>query len=377
MIPFQRLAVLGLPLVAALVVSFFPAPAAAVPSAPAHTPVVPVPRPEVRFNPGIVYADRVITEDTVWRGEVLVTGAVTVAPQATLSIEPGTTVRFRAQGTQAALLAVQGRLVAVGSAEAPIVFGSVFTAPGAGDWQGVMLLGTEKKNVMEQCRIEGAQTGLDAMFSSITLKNVRCERCGIGIRFHDAVVTMDGGGAADCDTGLALTESEATLRGVAATGNRVGISARKSSVYLSEANITGNRAGGFSGDGCRVKLVAGAASGNGSGITLLASEGAVTGMKLTKNREYGMSLTSSRIRVSGNQITGNGDNGLLVFDGGSVAWENSIYENAGYDLYNAGTEEFRAPGNWWGMTPPKIYDNSGRGKVLYTPVLSARPQGQQ
>jgi hypothetical protein len=100
----------------------------------------------------------------------------------------------------------------------------------------------------------------------------------------------------------------------------------------------------------------------------------VSGAKLVKNREYGMSLTASRIRVNGNQISGNGNNGIIVFDGSSVAWDNAIYENAGYDLYNAGSEEFRAPGNWWGTLGPKIFDNAGRGKVLHAPQLSARPQ---
>jgi hypothetical protein len=379
MILLHRLAVLGLPLAAALILNFAAPAAAASPPSAASAPAAaePVTRAEAPFTPRLVYADRILTEDTVWRGEVLVAGAVTVAPQATLSIEPGTVVRFQRQGGQPPLLVVEGRIVAAGSAEAPIVFSSAYAAPLAGDWQGLMLLGTEKKNLMEHCRIEGAQTGIDAMFSGITLRDVLSERSGIGMRFQDTLVTMDGGGVSGCDTGLRLTESEATLRSIAVAGNRVGISAKKSSVYLSDASLSGNRAAAFSGDGCRIKLVAGGAVGNGSGITVLASEGAVTGMKLAKNREYGISLTSSRIRVSGNQIAGNGDNGMLVFDAGSVAWENSIYENAGYDLYNAGTEEFRAPGNWWGTTPPKIYDNSGRGRVLYAPVLGARPQGPQ
>jgi hypothetical protein len=368
----SALLLLSLPAFGALA----PAPAAVALPLPQIKPAPePPPRAELSLNPALSYADRLLSEDTVWRGEVLVEGAVTVAPQATLSIEPGTVVRFRRKGNQAPLLVVQGRLVAVGTREAPILFSSSFVEPMAADWQGVMLLGSEKKNTLENCRIEGAQTGFEALFSSVTLKSVRVERSGVGMRFQDTLVAMESGGASGCDIGLSFSESEADLRSLSLVSNRLGLSARKSSVYLLEANLSGNQTG-FSCDGCRVKIQGGAFLGNGEGVTLLGCEGSVTGARIAKNREYGMSLTASRVRVSANQITGNGENGLIVFDASSVAWDNAIYENAGYDLFNAGTEEFRAPGNWWGASAPKIFDNAGRGKVLYAPLRSAIPPAQ-
>jgi parallel beta-helix repeat protein len=345
----------------------------ALPAAPGLPKPEPQARVELSLKPGIVYADRTLSEDTTWRGEVLVEGALTVAPQATLTIEPGTVVRFRRKGGQAPLLLVQGRIVAAGTRETPVLFSSSYAVPAASDWQGIMLLGTEKKNLLENCRIEGAQTGLDALFSTVTLKNVRAEFSGTGMRFQDTLVVMEAGGASECDLGLSLSESEATLRNLNVVANRLGISAKRSSVYLFEANLSGNRAAAFSGDGGRVKIQGGAMLGNGSGVTLLGCEGSVTGARIANNREYGISLTSSRIRVSGNQVSGNADTGLIVFDAAAVAWGNAIFDNAHYDLYNAGTEEFRAPANWWGPAAPKMYDNSGRGKLLYAPQLSANP----
>lgn len=329
-------------------------------------------RAEAQFTPALSYADRMLSEDTVWRGEVLIEGAVTVAPQATLSIEPGTVVRFRRKEGREAMLVVQGRIAASGTKEQPIRFTSSFAVPAPGDWQGVMLLGSEKKNLLEHCRIDGAKTGIEALFSNVTLKSVRAERSATGMRFQDALVVMESGGASDCDTGLSFLESETTLRNLSLIGNRLALSARKSSIYLQEGSFAMNRAA-FSGDNCRVKIQGGAVLDNGRGITLLECEGAVTGAKLARNSDYGMSLTASRIRVSGNLITGNGDQGLLVFDAASVAWDNAIHGNAGYDLYNAGTEEYRAPGNWWGASGPKIYDGGGRGKVLSVPQLTAQP----
>jgi hypothetical protein len=346
---------------------------------PASSPVpAPVPEPvrraEAARNATLVYGDQVLNEDTVWRGEILVEGVLAVAPQATLSVEPGTVVRFRRKGAQAPTLVIQGRIVAVGTKDAPVLFTSNFAAPAPGDWQGILLLGSEKKNQLENCRIEGAETGIEALFSNLTLKGVRAERAVTGMKFQDALVVMDGGGVSECDTALRFSESEATLRNLTLTGNRRGISALRSSIYLLDGILSGNQSVAFFGDSCKVKIQGGAQLGNGSGLMLLGSEGSVTGVKLMKNREFGLSLAASRVKVSGCVISGNGNNGLIAADGAAVVWDNAIYENAGYDLYYAGVEEFRAPANWWGGAVPKIYDNGGRGHVLYAPILVARPR---
>lgn len=358
-----------------LIALCLPAPALSAPSeAPApQAPqaAAPAPRQEAQFAPGIILGDRIITEDTVWRGEVLVEGAVTVAPQATLTVEPGSVVRFRRKDNREALLVVQGRIVAAGTRETPIRFTSSYAVPAANDWQGIMLLGSEKKNLLENCRIEGARTGMEVLFSHVTLRGVRADRSATGFRFQDALATMEGGGAGDCDTGITLSESEANFKNLNLAGNRSAVSAQRSSIYLQEASIAMNRSA-FSCDDCRIKIQGGAVLDNDRGITLMECEGSIVGAKVARNGDYGISLTTSRVRVTGNQITGNVQQGVLVFDGSSVAWANSITGN-GYDVYNAGKEEFRAPGNWWGAAGPKIFDNGGRGKVLTVPQLATPP----
>jgi hypothetical protein len=364
-------------LLLAVLIAAVPQARAASVAAPAHVAAPPadaVRRAEAELRPGVVYGDQVLTEDTVWRGEVLVEGVLVVAPQATLTVEPGSVVRFRRRSAQAPLLVVQGRLVATGTRETPVSFTSNFTAPAAGDWQGIMLLGSEKKNVLENCRVEGAEVGVDALYSSVSLKAVRAERCGTGMRFQDALVTLDGGGALECGTGVRLADSEATLRGLSVTGSRQGLSALRSSIYLVDGNLSGNAAAGFFADSCRVKLQGCVLSGNGSGATLLSGEGSIGSSRLVKNREFGLSLAGARVKVSGNVISGNGNNGVVVADGSAAAWDNAIFGNAGYDLYHSGFDEFRAPANWWGGGQPKVYDNNGRGRVLYAPMLNARPQ---
>lgn len=349
-----------------------PKPSAALGTVPGRESAEPAPRMEARFTPAAVCRDLLLTEDTVWRGEVLVEGTVTVAPQATLSLEPGTVVRFRGVGAEAALLMVQGRIVAVGARELPVLFTSIFDTPAAGDWQGVMLLGSEKKNLMENVRIEGAQNGIEALFGTLTLKNVRIERSTTGLRAQDALLSMEEGGVFGCELGMSLAQSEASLGRVSVEGNLRGLWAKRSSLYLAQGRLAGNR-DALSAEGCRLKLEGGEVSGNGRGVTLGDCEGAVTGMVLAENREYGLSLAGSRVRVSANRIEGNGGSGLIVHDGLALAWNNSICDNSGYDLYNAGSEEFRAPGNWWGGPVPRLFENAGGGRVLYRPQLKEKP----
>ena len=345
-----------------------PCPAAAGAADPAPSPAAPLTARggEASFAPQLSYGDVVLNEDTVWKKEVLVEGAVTVAPQATLTVEPGTVVRFRKGKGGEPVLLVEGRIDATGTKESPIRFTSSFATPTAADWHGITILGSEKNNVFENCRIDGAKIGIEALFARVALKGVRAERSVTGMRFQDTLVTMEGGGASDCDTGMSLAQSEATLRGVSLFGNRLAIGARQSSVYLQDGSLTMNRSA-FTCDNCRLKLAGGEVLDNGRGVTLTESEGSVTGVKLSKNTDYGLSLTGARVRVSDNAITGNGQEGILVFDGAAVAWGNVIEGNVGYDVYNAGVEEFRAPANRWGTSGPKIYDNGGLGKVNVTP----------
>ena len=91
-----------------------------------------------------------ISEDTVWDGLVKVLGDVTVASETTLTVDPGTIVKFVSGG-----LDVRGTLNVEGSAEAPVVFSTwtddgaggdtnadgAATSPIAGDWEGIGVYG--------------------------------------------------------------------------------------------------------------------------------------------------------------------------------------------------------------------------------------------
>ncbi len=86
--------------------------------------------------PGCDVAGAIIA-DTAWSpascATYNVTGNVIVNDGATLTIQPGTTMRFAANTG----IIVQGGLEAVGTASKPILFTSANGSPAAGDWSGI------------------------------------------------------------------------------------------------------------------------------------------------------------------------------------------------------------------------------------------------
>jgi hypothetical protein len=335
-------------------------------------------------SPGLSYHNETLTEDTEWSGEVVVDGALTIAPQTTLTIAPGTLVGFRRSADEsgaAAILIVQGRIVAKGTSDKPILFRSYLREAKSGSWQGIMLLASEKKNLLEYCRVEGAETGLDASFSSLALKNAFFTTCRTGLRFQDCFVRISGGGAVKCGSGLNLYDSEVDIKGAAFSANHIGIALQRSSLSLSGAIISNNDLEGVSAEDSKVIILENEVSQNGSGLTLSSCEGLVARNRVFKNMDCGLSLAGSRIKVTSNDITRNGGIGIRVTDGRSVAWGNSISANGRYDFYNAGSENFKAIGNWWGDVKAsdiagRIYEGKNKpagGKVSYLPILQSKP----
>jgi parallel beta-helix repeat protein len=276
---------------------------------------------------------------------------------------------------------VHGRLVAQGTEEQPVRFTSDAGAAGAAAWRGIVFLASEKRNVLEHCQIEGAETGVDAAFSTITVKNSRFSRCRTALLAQDCLVQVSGVAASDCELGISLQDCEAEVVGGNLSSNHKGIIVRKTSLYLEGTKISENTAEALSAEGSQLKIIGNTFSRNGSGLTLSSCEGTVSGNLVVENKEYGISLAGSRIKVASNDISRNDGIGIRTADGRSIAWANSISSNGRYDLYNAGSENFKAIGNWWGGagetgSAGKIYDNRtnpASGKVLSFPVLKTKP----
>jgi parallel beta-helix repeat protein len=185
---------------------------------------------------------------------------------------------------------------------------------------------------------------------------------------------MTGGGARDCGVGVSLSDSEADIREANFSANRGAVAAVASSLALDGATLFGNEQAALVAEKCRVRIRGSSFTVNGSGLRLAACEGSVTSNRILKNRDYGIELVGSHLKVSSNDVSGNGKVGLRVNGGRSLAWGNVFSDNVGYDIQNAGKEEFTAIGNWWGgigdaEIPSRIFG----GPVRVTPSLRERP----
>jgi len=341
-------------------------------------------RKEIKGHADFFYRDAVLSEDTRWHGLVVVEGGVTVAPQATLTVESGTVVRFKvvSGGNSKSSLMVFGRLVINGTIERPVRFSSMYAEAYDSDWHGIVLTGSEKKNLMVNCRVEGAVNGIDASFSNITMKNVRCARCRTGARLQDALTVIAGFEAGECGTGLILYDSEADVRSANFFGNRLGLFASRTSLSITDARFSGNNLSALVANKCRIDVSHNSFIANGTGLCLLACEGTLSSNRISSNAFYGVVMKGSRVKVNGNDIEGNAKVGIRTEDGLGAAWGNVIFANGEYDLYNGGIEEFRAVGNWWGESQTnevvaRIYDRTidgSRGRVIFYPQLKIRPE---
>ncbi|MFZ4857757.1 MAG: right-handed parallel beta-helix repeat-containing protein [Desulfuromonadaceae bacterium] len=329
------------------------------------------------------YTEAVISEDVTWRGSIVVRGFVVVAPQATLRVEPGTVVRFAKTATgHMPNLVVQGRLQASGSVEQPIVFTSDSSSPSRGEWGGIVLLSTEKRNQLDQCRIKYAQSGVDARFSNITLNAVAIEQAQTGVLSYDSVVQMNGSSVTDSGTGIEIHTSEFEARGITLTSCQRGALFYSSSVLISTARISNNLLSGLELSDCRIKITSGDISENELGIRIKGGEGQLFMTSFLRNKRSALHLLGSRVKIQRCLFADNSQDAVRTEDGLALLMNNAFSGNDGFNLYNAGSEGVSARQNWWGTTDQrkisqKIYDQSrdkNAGIVQMYPWLNEKPQ---
>jgi len=330
-----------------------------------------------------VYEGAVLTQDVTWRGSILVRGFVVVSPHATLRIEPGTVVRFAATAAQQLpTLVVQGRLHAAGTSDRPILLTSNLSRPSRGAWGGIVLLSTSKRNLLEHCRIESAETGIDLRFSTVTLRSVSIMQAQTALLSHDGVVQMTGGAVSDAETGIEIYNSEFDGRDTTVSSCRRGYVSSKSAVVLASLKISNNQQTGLEADECRIKITGGEFSGNELGARISGGEGQIVMCRFLKNRQTALHILGSRIKIQRCQFAENLQDALRVEDGLALLLNNVFNSNGGFNLYNAGREVVSARQNWWGgadslLIRQKIHDalqDKNTGAVHVFPWLNEKPQ---
>jgi hypothetical protein len=324
------------------------------------------------------YTNTTITEDVTWHGTVLVRGSLVVAPQTTLRIEPGTIIRFVAaqNSKQPPRLVVRGRIQSIGSADQPILFAPNLVKPAKGDWGGVLLLSSEKRNQFEYCSIEGAEIGLESRFSNVTTRGLTVTRSTTGCLLRDSTATLVSSTFSSCDTGVEVHDSEVDLKEGSVSANRRGMALYRSSVVMTSLLLTGNTQHALVAEECRLKCTSSDFSDNVAGAHIVGGEGQMFLTRFVRNRETALHITKARLRVSRCLITSNIRVGLKLEDDRATVWGNAISDNGGFNLVYTGQEALSIVQNWWGGRDET--DISAKlsvlsGSIVYSPWLVEKP----
>jgi plastocyanin len=178
----------------------------------------------------LMYHDQVISRDTVWDTEVIIEGVVMVSRKATLTIKPGTTVRFKRIDTNNDTIGdseirVLGRLLAEGTINNPIIFESAEKEPRPKDWSYVLIFTSGKKSRIKFCQFSHAFSGVQVHFSSAAITNSFFINNHEGLRFGRARLKVTGNVFKNNDVGIRFTRMEGpvTITQNLITENRLGI----------------------------------------------------------------------------------------------------------------------------------------------------------
>ncbi len=324
------------------------------------------------FDNAVRLPATVYSEDTLWQGRVQLDGWITVAPQATLTIAPGTIIRAGAGWG----INVLGRIVVKGTAEEPVMFSSMMNDPLPGEWRGVILTGSEKNNLLENLRIEGAEIGLLARYSSFAARGITITGAVTGLQLQESVTTMADIRISGSLYGIIAEHSELSLDSGTVEKNGTGMTLSASALVARDSSLAGNRNIGLRAENSRLNLDRFQVRGSETGARISRSEGSVTDSVFRDNTESGAVLSGSRLRLHGNLFSGNRI-GLQVDDHLPAVWNNALVNNRSYNLLYMGEESFFAGGNWFGSDSRDLVDRTlfsrRTGALQAEPYLGKSP----
>jgi len=302
----------------------------------------------------LVYrGEQTLFRDTVWSGEVLVDGILTVAAGVTLEIRPGTTVRFtrfdsNGDGIGEHEIFIQGLLRAAGTAEAPILLSSAEANPAPGDWGAINMMASEDDNMLAHCTVEYAYRGFHAHFARARLADVLFRRNVRAVQFQESTVSLDRCRVVDNLNGMQFRDSTVAVRDTLIAGNYWGVRSVYSEIEFTRCRVEDNLVNGLNLRDSTVLASGNRVAANRRGLYLQRSRGTVVGNDLLDNSEHGIFLEQSNCQVTANRIHGNGRSGVKWVDSEGELTGNDLAGNGEYALVNDGAGAVDARGNWWG-----------------------------
>ncbi len=286
-----------------------------------------------------------LAKDTTWQGTVQINGDIDVPPGVTLTVLPGTIVKFKRIDEKSdqnmygvdspyypqAEIIVRGRIIARGAKEQTIVFTSAEIDARPADWGAINLLGGDG-NVIEYCKVLFAYNGVHSHGASAAINHNEFAKNGVGV---------------SC-------KKEEEAPGVPWFGK------------ISDMEITYNRF-----------------INNKGGIGFRNSKAVVSHNLFQDNKFFGIFPKDDvQAEISYNEITANKKGIYLYQAKGLTIHNNNIYENTDYNIAVAEAQDFDvdARQNWFGTDKAEkidelIFDKKDdpeMGAILIDPVLQER-----
>lgn len=176
--------------------------------------------PTVVGTPGsaaVSLTDSVIANDTIWQGEIQISGVISVKRGATLTIRPGTIIKFKRidrdhNDIGDGEILVEGRLVAQGTRERKIVFTSAEEKPGVNDWSYLQFLASDPGNVIENCRFEYAFAGVMVHYAELRISDSLFRNNNRGLHYNTADLHVEHSTFADNRVGIRFMRFEGNVR---------------------------------------------------------------------------------------------------------------------------------------------------------------------
>lgn len=172
----------------------------------------------------------IIDRNTTWKGTILIHDVVLVERGITLTIEPGTTIRFNKidrdkDGIGDGGIVVEGNIIARGTKKDKIIFSSASESPEKKDWSYIMILTAESNNIFEYCEFHYAFTGLQIQYSNAKISDCLFKNNHEGLRFRGANLIAEFNDFQNNTVGIGFAglDGQIALRNNDINKNNVGI----------------------------------------------------------------------------------------------------------------------------------------------------------
>lgn len=308
---------------------------------PAETPVPThpggTPTPAEGERPAITTKFGLLEQNETWSGEIFIPGLVEVPQGVTLTIEPGTVIKFRHSRDykdfrSGALLVNGGTLRAIGTPEEPIWFTSDADEPINGDWEGIAIENSKGENIIKYSIVECAFIGIRFWTSSGSVANSI-------VRWINA-------------EGIYMERSDVVIENnmIYCTGYNGIAMEQFNDVIIRNNKIINNQGSGIHGEATKAVVENNIVSNSRTGITFDDFSEVVLRNNLIENirNEALHFYVDSTGNLFFNEIRSSGI-GISSYGSRLIANNNDIYNNTkNVEIFTMQEVDLRE--NWWGST---------------------------